>query len=131
MFPIREQKTVDTDLPIIVDNFRSLLVDESPVLFSGTNRFGNMILGSSVDEDYSRGVERYFHAIVEATDYFRFLKRKVTYLDLLRKAKPLFVLDKLLAENRYTIYELSLEEIPSDYTPSEDTYCPDNIADTQ
>jgi hypothetical protein len=102
-------------------------VDESPILFSGTNRFGNTILGSSVDEDYSKGIERYFHAIVEGADYFHFLKRKVTYLELLRKAKPLFVLDKMVADNKYDIYGLTLADIPQGYVPAADTLCPETI----
>jgi hypothetical protein len=127
MFSIPARKRIDTDLPIIVDNFRPFLMDESPVLFSGTNRFGNTILGSSVDEDYTKGIERYFHAIVEIEEYFCFLKRKVTYLDLLKRARPLFVIDKAVNDNRYTVYELSLDDIPAAFTPAEDTYCPEAI----
>lgn len=115
---------VNTDLPIIVSNYRELLFDEVPILFTGTNRFGTFIIGSSVDEDYSIGIERYFHIIVEKVDYFRFLKREVTYHALLQDAKPIFILDRLVSDGAYVVSQISFDEIPAEYRPSQDTLCP-------
>lgn len=116
---------MDTDLPLIVSNYRVLLCDEGlPILFTGTNRYGTYIIGSSVDENYENGVERYFHILVEKTDYLLFSTRKVSYLELLRRAKPIFTVDKLINRDANIISQINFDEIPDDYRPSEQALYP-------
>jgi hypothetical protein len=125
MFPIEEDRIVDTDLPLIVSNYRVLLCDEGlPILFTGTNRYGNYVVGSSVDENYEDGVERYFHILVEPTDYLLFKSRKLSYLELLTRAKPIFVVDKLINEDANRIFQINIEEVPDDHRPSEQALYP-------
>jgi hypothetical protein len=129
MFKISDTHRIETDLPIISENYQILHFDEIPILFTGMNRFGNRIIGSSVDEDYTVGFERYFHIILDAADYTAFLRRRKSYRSLLQEAKPIFVLDMLFEEGSKTptIYQLTFEEIPDDYKPLQDSYCPQRL----
>lgn len=124
MFKIPKHRQIKTDDPIIVDNYRELLFDEIPILFTGTNWKTNTVIGSSVDEDYEVGIERYFHITTDTSDYFSFLQRKVTYRSLLEKAKPIYVVDKAIADDRQVIYQIGFENIPDAYKPREKSYCP-------
>lgn len=125
MFPIEESRIVNTDVPLIASNHRILLGDEDlPILFTGTNRYGTYIIGSSVDENYKEGVERYFHILVDKTEYLLFLTRKVTYYELLKRANPIWVVDKYVKVGTNQIAQLSFDDIPEGYIPAEDTLCP-------
>ncbi len=124
MLSVSEQRLLDTELPLISGNYRELLFDEVPILFVGTNKFNGFVIGSSVEEDYENGFERYLHITVERHDYVNFMRRKVPYLELLEKAKPIFVVDKYHADETVKIYHYSFDEIPDDYRPSLDTLCP-------
>jgi hypothetical protein len=54
-----------------------------PILFTGTSRFGNRIVGSSVEDDYTMGIECYFHVILDTENYIAFLRRQKSYRALL------------------------------------------------
>ncbi len=125
MFLIEENIVVNTDVPLIASNYRILLGDEDiPILFTGTNRYATRIIGSSVDENYKEGVERYFHVLVDKTEYLLFQSRKVTYYELLKRANPIWVVDKLIKEGTHRIAQLSFADIPNGYMPAQDTLCP-------
>lgn len=124
MFSVDGKKPSPTTMPIITDNHHVILFHEVPILFTGTNEFGNHIIGSSVDEDYEKGFERYYHIIVTINDFSSYIHRKATYRSLLEKARPIYVIDKYVESGLTKIYEYTIGEIPKRWLPAVDTYCP-------
>jgi hypothetical protein len=120
-----QEKMVITELILISDNYRVLLFDDEPILFSGTNVFGNRILGSSIDEDYEKKIEQYFHIIVDPKTYFDFINKKISYYSILKNSKRIFIVEKSFDKSEINSYPIDFNSIPKEYLPSEDTFCPD------
>jgi len=125
MFPIDNYRSINTDIPIITDNYIVLLSDVYPILFSGTNVYGNRLLGSSVDEDYDNNIERFFVVVIRDKMYIDFINNSITYLDILKQSKPIFVIDKVMDSDCVEIFGLDFHDIPEDYLPSELSFCPE------
>ena len=126
MFDVSDNRLFNYEFPLIADNFRALLFNELPILFTGVNSLGDFIIGSSVDEDYEAGFERYFHIVVTEGDYSNYFGRKITYRQLLDQAKPVYVIDKYYEPEVSKIYHYSFDEIPSEYKPAIDSFCPES-----
>lgn len=123
MFAIDSNKLVTTDSPRIVDEYEVILwEEETPILFTGTNPSGRKIIGSSVDEDLERGIERFFHAVVQKPEFQAFVNRIITLRSIYEKADPLFVVDK--TSSLTTFYAYKLSQVPENYWPSESSYVP-------
>ena len=116
MFKIDIHNKIKTDLSIISDNYEVLHFDEFPILFTGTNIYGNTIVGSLAC-DNEDDVFRYFHVIVSLKDFAEFKNQTKSYLDLLKIAQSVFVLDKDINGNVKNTYLLPLNKIPKDYLP--------------
>ena len=125
MFDINNNKKIDSDSHLIAENYLDLHFDIEPILFTGTNIFGNRILGSSVDEDEEKQIQRFFHTQITSEQYIRFVNRRISYLELLEDAKTIFVVDKVFDNSDTTSYLINISDIPSDYLPSEDSLCPE------
>ena len=117
-------KQIHTDLPIITGNYQVLHFDDEPILFTGTNIYGNRIIGSLLDEDDEAGVSRYFYVIVDSRLYTDFRKCKVSYLQILKNSKPIYVIERSFDAKKTDIYFLSFDEVPEDYLPTEESFCP-------
>lgn len=125
MFSVLSKQLIDSDLPLIVNDERVLLSEDGlPILFIGSNRFGSRIIGSSVDEDYKKGFERYFHTIINDEEYVQYFSRKITLRELYEAARPLYVIDKYKSETK--VYHTSFNTLPDEYKPSPKTYCPNS-----
>ena len=129
MFDIDIQKRTTSDLPLIWAEYEVLHFDQIPILYTGVNRYGNRVIGSSVDEDYQHATERYFHILISNDEYAAFRRREVTYRDLITTVKAIFVIDKSFSGENAAIYLLDHSDIPADYLPSGDSYCPGVEAD--
>lgn len=92
MFEIDQGYSIESDLSQITDNYEILHFDEFPILFTGTNEYGNKIVGSFVEED--EDIFRYFIKIVNDRVYINFFNGEIPYLDLLNSTKDVFVVDK-------------------------------------
>ncbi|MBF0345636.1 MAG: hypothetical protein HQL06_15590 [Nitrospirae bacterium] len=125
MFNIDKNRRFESDLALIENNYQTLLYDDEPILYTGTNKYGNRILGSSVEEDYESKIERYFHTIIDSKTYNDFLRKEISYLSIMQKGKSIFVIDKSFDSNTIQIYLINIDEIPVDYLPSVDSYCPE------
>jgi hypothetical protein len=119
------EKMIIEELPLISDNYQVLLFDDEPILFSGTNKFGNIILGSSIDEDYGKRIEQYFHVIIEAKTYLDFINKKISYYSILKNSKYVFLVEKSFDKSEIRSCLMDFKDIPKEYLPSEDTFCPD------
>ena len=95
MFPISATSQVTMNFPLIEDNYRVLhYEDEDPILFVGTNQFGSWIIGSSIEEDDSTAVERFFHVPVTYPSYASFLNGKKSYREIIESTDSLFVIER-------------------------------------
>ncbi|KPK87876.1 hypothetical protein AMJ80_11660 [bacterium SM23_31] len=127
MFHIDKNKIIVSSLPIIVDGYNDLLFDDEPILYTGFNKDGNIIIGSSVDEDYEKKIERHFHSQVSKEIYFNFLKQEISYRRLLEEVQSFFVIDSSFDGKTTTIYLVNIKDIPEDYLPTYEAYCPEEV----
>lgn len=123
MLKLNSTQITNSELPIIVDNYKVLHFDEYPILFTGTNKYGNKLIGSFCDEDDNYNL-LYFVIIISDKDFGDFYKKKISYRDLLRKSNELFVLEKTFGDRLLNSYSVPLSEIPADYIPLEKSYIP-------
>jgi len=125
MFKINQYRKIETNIPLIVDNYEILHFDEYPILYIGTNEFGNKIIGTLANED-DEGVKfRYFHTIVSNRDFSAFLNKEVPYRSIISKSKSTFIIDKDINDKVIDTFQLPTKDIPEDYLPHESSYCPD------
>lgn len=120
----RFEHPIPTDAPLITGNYQVLHFDEEPVLFTGTNKYGNRVIGSLVDDDDGLEVSLYFHVIVDWRRYNDFLKRRVSYVDILRESSPIYIVEKTYDGSKTEIYYATFDEIPLDNRPTEESFCP-------
>ena len=118
---------IDHFLPVIDGEPKVLLFDVVPILYTGKNKYGNYIIGSSVDEDDDEGFERYFHIIVSRSDFRAYHEQKVSYLDLLKASPTIYVIDKFIRTGNQQIGILRFSDIPIEYVPTSQTYFPDSV----
>ncbi|QWR78418.1 hypothetical protein [Candidatus Magnetomonas plexicatena] len=130
MFEINQNKLTRTDLHKIVSNYEVLIYYDMPILFTGTNAYGNIIIGSSVDEDYENKIERVFHVIVDSVVYSDYLSQKTTYREILEKAESFFVIDRVFDESEEKVYSVDINEIPEEYLPTDESFCPKRAMDS-
>ena len=115
---------IDSPLPIITANYKELLYDEDPILFLGTNKYGNKIIGSLIEEDEQTYDKYYFHLLVDNTTYFEYIERKKTYREIILNSEDLYVVKRDITNNIKEIYFHKKNDIPLDYLPYENTLCP-------
>jgi len=124
MFKIDINKKIDSDLPVIFENFKILHFDEEPILYTGLNKYGNRIIGSYIDVDEENKFERFLHSIISSKDYWDFINQQTSYLDLLKRTKDIFFIDKSFDSKFLNNYKISLENLPIEYKPLENSFCP-------
>lgn len=125
MFEIKPHKSLVNDLPIIVDNYQILAQDENPILYIGVNRYKNLVLGIIIEDDDEARKLSYFHVILDTETYYNFLSKKITLLDIMKGNNPLFIIEKNYNGNLISSNILGISEIPEDYLPLQNSYCPD------
>ncbi len=124
MFEVNTYRQLDSSLPKIVANYKVYHYDEWPILFSGTNQFGNKIVGSFVEEDEDEDVFRYFLFLVSDEDFYNFITKKISYKDLLLGSDQVFIQDRNINDKVLKQYLIPVSEIPEDYLPLEGALCP-------
>lgn len=128
MFEISNQNKINSALPVITDNYNILHFDEFPILFSGTNCYGNKLIGSFSYEDYDNDFFRYFVIIVNDKQYSDFFNKRVSYIKLLNDCQEIFVIDRDINDKILLTYHMALSDIPIDYLPLENSYIPEQKA---
>ena len=125
MFDIDNKYNIaNFDFAVISDSYKVFLFDEFPILFTGINYLKNKIIGSLSCEDEDADIFRYLHFLVSNKQYFDFVKRKITYRELILSIPTVFVLDKDINDNVLVAYNIPTDAIPDEYLPYEGIYCP-------
>lgn len=125
MFDIDSHFRIESYLPIIVDNYKVLHYDEFPILFSGTNKFGNKLIGSFSYEDDENDLFRYLILLVDDKQFSNFFNKKCSYRDLINSNKDLFIIDKDINNNVSSTYYVPVENIPTEYLPYPSSFIPE------
>jgi len=125
MFKIEDKyKTIDSEWATIEDNFHVFHFDEFPILYAGTNYLGNKIIGSLCCEDDEGEVFRHFHGIVTNKHYNDFIRRNISYKNLLLSLKSVYVIDKHISGYIIQSFQVPSNFIPLEYLPLEGVFCP-------
>jgi hypothetical protein len=115
---------VGAEIPVITDEYEVLHHDGMPILFTGVNRYTNRIVGSFVEEDDDKGIERFFHVMVSPSNFTRFLNRDMTYRALMEESGLVHVIDRKFDGEEERVHLLRTGQIPASYLPTEDSFCP-------
>lgn len=130
MFDISSHRAIIKDLHKIESNRFVLLSDgENDLIISGTNKYGNRILGSIIGEEDLEGFLRYFQILVNDKTYYEFLNKKISLLKIIKESEAFFVVDYdyNYVELRHALY--SFEDFPKAYLPLENSFCPTFVKD--
>lgn len=124
MFEIDKKYLTKTQLPIIVKDYNVLVEYDEDILFIGKNTYDNWILGSIIEEDEDRKRIYYFHSIIDYCTYIRFIKRELSYRQILIGSIETYLIEKNFDRKIENIYNILSEEIPPEFLPFENTYYP-------
>ncbi|RNA63519.1 hypothetical protein D1631_17175 [Chryseobacterium nematophagum] len=125
MLNLTSNQLTNSELPVITDNYTVLHFDEYPILFTGTNKYGNKIIGSFCDEDDETNTLIYFTIIVSDKDFSNFYKKKISYRELILNSNEIFILEKNYNNKILKSYFVPISDIPLDYIPLESSFIPD------
>ncbi len=125
MFSLFHNESTSSELPVITDNYKVLHFDEYPILFSGTNKFGNKIIGSLIDEDDDNNLLYYFSIIVNDKDFNSFYNKKKSYRNLIVDSKEIFIVVKTFNDEIVKTHLIPISSIPNHYLPRETSFIPD------
>lgn len=116
------EKVYFNDEVQILSNYVCLHFDEMPILFTGYNQHKQIIIASSVDEDYILKINQFFYKIISKKLLENFKQRKINYLDLLKSSEEIFIVNKSFYNARIECYKTTINNIPIDHLPKEDSY---------
>jgi hypothetical protein len=125
MFEINKNRAFFSDIPVITDNLEVLHFDEFPILFMGTNIYGNKIIGSLLYEDVDTDTFRYLHMQITNKVLNDFINKKISYREVVSISKAIFIIDKNINNEILSTYYLPYNEISKEYLPLESSFCPD------
>jgi hypothetical protein len=123
-FGITKLSAIRVDLIEIVSNYKVLHFDEFPILYLGTNKLGNKILGSHLDESDEHKKIFCLHTIITNKQFHGFLSGKISYRSILSESKDIYLVVKDYNSILLNAYEYKYELIPIEYLPLEDSLCP-------
>lgn len=110
---------------LIINKYRSLLSDDGyEILYLGKNINNDTIIGSIMDEDDEIGEIRYIHSIISSDTKDRFLKREITYRQVMNEASEMFIIKTNYTNTNLDIRLSSLDSIDTMCLPTEDSYLP-------
>lgn len=119
MFSLDKAQEVSFGLAHISDNLEVALRDEDhPIFYTGTNRIGNHVVGSIIDEDdTNENLIYFFHAILSPANMFRLRRGELPYREALKTSEALFVVQKDYWGKRVRTFATAYQDVPSDYLP--------------
>ena len=101
----------------IKEGFKILHFDEFPILFIGKNDMQQVIIGSFICENDDDNTLKYFHSRVNNSLATKFLRRKISYIDLLKAASVICIVTKDYYDNILHIEEKNYSDIDTSYLP--------------
>lgn len=126
-FNLDNKEMIKLDLIEIVENYKVLHFDEFPILYIGTNKFNNKIIGSHLEEDDDNQSIYTLHTILTNKQYHQFVNRKISYLNLLQNSNSITIVKKDFSFKIQKSYDIKFSDIPDDYRPTQESYCPELV----
>lgn len=108
----------------ITDKYQVFHQDDYPILYTGVNYLDDRIIGSFVEELEENRI-KYFQSIICEKQYDLFLKKEITYLDLLKSGFSIVSavekdIEGVILSTKY----ISFSEIEPSELPSKNSFCP-------
>lgn len=113
----------------IKDNYTVLHFDEFPILFIGKNDESEVIIGSFIHENEANNTLKYFHSLASTYVATKFLKRQISYLDVLKTVTTICIVTKDYNDKILYIEEKKIADIDTSYLPLPFAMCPE-VSDT-
>src|SRR5690349_8691581 len=128
MFQLPKHKVLVKGYHQIVENKFVLYSDgDNNLMYTGNNAYGNRLLSSIMAEDDENNILRYYHILLQDKEYHNFLNRKITLRQILTEVENFFVVDFKYDGTEVFSTVASIEDIPEEYLPLDNSYCPDFI----
>lgn len=126
MFPLNSLSTAGpvASLADIASQYEVLHFYDGPVLFTGVNAVGSRVLGSLLERDSAAQIARFMHVLVPPHQFAAFLRRSVSYLEILTEAESIFVVDRAYDSSTQAVYVGKLADIPASRRPLANSFCP-------
>jgi hypothetical protein len=130
VFEIKPYRSIISDLHKIINNYVVLFDDgDNPILYSGTNAYGNRLIGIIMFDDDEAKYLRYIHTLVSDNQYLDFINKRVTLRRILETNQSFFLVDRIYDGSEVRVALTLFEDVPNEYLPLENSYCPDFIID--
>ena len=123
-FNLNNKSLLKSDLIEIVENYSILHYDDFPILYIGTNKFGNKIIGSHLEEYDESQTILTLHTILSNKEFHQFINGKVSYLNILKNSNSISIVEKDYSFKTKKAYNIDFNSIPTDYLPLENSFCP-------
>lgn len=131
MFKVGKHKLLLKDFHKVVEGKRVLFNDgENDIIFTGTNKYKNRLLCFIMFEDDENNFLRYVHVLVSERQYSDFINQQTSLKNIINKNESVFIVDLDYALNEIDQNLVSINEIPVDYLPLENSFCPDFIKES-
>lgn len=128
MFEVKKHKMLIKDFHKIVNNKVVLLNDgDNDVLLTGTNLYANRLLCCIMFEDDEVGFLRYLHVLTTEEQYSEFINKKISFRNIIEINESVFLVDVDYNMKEIDANAVSIEEIPNDFLPLANSFCPDFI----
>ena len=124
MFDLNIEFNGSYDLIEISKDEKILLQDEFIILTLGKNVYNNFIISSIIEEDYDNNCLYYFHTLLKYDDYSSFIKKRITYFDIITSNKEIYISQKDYFNKIVKVYISKVEDIPEYYLPDKLSYYP-------
>ncbi len=125
MTPSAYDPRVMSKLLLIESNYLELLTDDDPMLYTGTSSFGNRVIGSIVEDNDEDQFLRYFHVLASDKLYAEFITGRTSLYKVFEETEIVYLIDFNYDRTLKGIIPLRFNEIPNQWMPLENSYCPD------
>lgn len=119
------------DFHLIVENKRVLFNDgENDIIYTGLNKYNNRLLCFIMFEDDENNFLRYTHMLLSEKQYSDFINQQTSLREILETNESVFLVDLDYNLNEIDQNLVYVAEIPENYLPLKDSYCPDFIKES-
>ena len=124
MFELKKENLVEYDKALykIVSDYEDLMYYDGPIVFSGKNQYGTIIVGCIIDNDYEGGYDANFIMFLSKVDYDALLISHWTMRDLVESSDTVHIRRFFWEPDRIEMYKVLVKDIPEEYMPTKDSY---------
>ncbi|RXK82737.1 hypothetical protein EST62_10195 [Chlorobaculum sp. 24CR] len=126
-FNLHRRQLIKNDQIEIVNNYSVLHFDDFPILYIGTNKYGNKIIGSHLEEDDDTKMILTLHTILTNKEFHQFLNGKISYLEILKNSTSISIVEKDYKFKILKAYDIDFDSLPNEYLPTSESYCPATV----